>query len=407
MEGAVLGTPPSMAPEQARGEVSEVDRRADVYALGVILHEILYLQPPVRGASREEVVEKVAAGRHDAPEPGRPASAFAASARFPCRGLPQSHGIAREERYQQVQDLQADITAYQSGFATSAEQAGAAKQFALFVKRNRRVTIAVAAALLALAAVSAWFTFHLARASWEASTVTRRRQRERHTQVRRPAPRREQERMPSARSPKSRAPTPPQRAPVGGGGIRRQGGRHPRGGRPTAGSGGKLHPVGTRGRRHARLDAAVELLPEDPQFLMRRADLHQLLWRFNDAVRDYEAALAQAPDEKASRNLALSRELAAGNAADARRARTAREGTHGAGSRGEIPLMYRRPTTGKSPPVRLRRGVAFGALEIVRRAGAVAGQERIETLPDGTLRLIFRGLQVAGFVRLRGLECGS
>ena len=70
--------------------------------------------------------------------------------------------LRREERYQQ--GMQADITAYQSGFATSAEQAGAAKQFALFVKRNRRVTIAVAVALPALAAVSAWVTFDLARA---------------------------------------------------------------------------------------------------------------------------------------------------------------------------------------------------------------------------------------------------
>jgi serine/threonine-protein kinase len=62
--GAIVGTPNYISPEQARGE--PLDARADLYAVGCLLYELLSGQPPFAGRSPVAVVN---AHLHEAPPP--------------------------------------------------------------------------------------------------------------------------------------------------------------------------------------------------------------------------------------------------------------------------------------------------------------------------------------------------
>lgn len=63
--GAVLGTVRYLAPEQAYGE--PVDERADIYALGCVMYEMLTGRPPTSGESLMEIAHKL--GTEQPPPP--------------------------------------------------------------------------------------------------------------------------------------------------------------------------------------------------------------------------------------------------------------------------------------------------------------------------------------------------
>jgi serine/threonine protein kinase/Leucine-rich repeat (LRR) protein len=153
LAGTIMGTPQYMSPEQARGEIETLDVRSDIYALGAILYHILALRPPVKGHTAMEVVSKVAEG-HIEP--------LCASKH---RNLPDSlvavvrkaMAFERDQRYRSVFGLQRDIEAYQTGFATSAENAGLGKQIVLLVKRHKALFGIGLAAWLVITTLAVWF----------------------------------------------------------------------------------------------------------------------------------------------------------------------------------------------------------------------------------------------------------
>jgi serine/threonine protein kinase/tetratricopeptide (TPR) repeat protein len=62
MTGMVMGTPASMAPEQARGE--RVDHRSDIFSFGVVMYELATGSIPFKGKTRADVISALLKETH-------------------------------------------------------------------------------------------------------------------------------------------------------------------------------------------------------------------------------------------------------------------------------------------------------------------------------------------------------
>jgi serine/threonine protein kinase/tetratricopeptide (TPR) repeat protein len=168
--GIMIGTPEYMSPEQAETTGLDIDTRTDVYALGVILYELLTgLLPFDAKALREKGLDEMrrTIRELDPPRPStRLTTVAAATKTAQSRGMPvvdlarQLRGDLdwitlralekdRTRRYGSVSDLAADLHRHLNNLPVLASPPGTVYRMSKFVRRHR-VGVAVAATLIAV-----------------------------------------------------------------------------------------------------------------------------------------------------------------------------------------------------------------------------------------------------------------
>ena len=167
MDGAVLGTPCYMPPEQARGQVDEVDAQSDVYAIGAMLYELLAGHPPYVEDGETSPLSVLRRIHDDAPRrltevttPSAPAELIAIAEKAMSR--------SKTDRYASAADLSDDLQRYLSGHVVHAHRTGPLIELQKWVRRNRVVAGTIAAALLIIAAGTAAFVLTLDAAKTDA-----------------------------------------------------------------------------------------------------------------------------------------------------------------------------------------------------------------------------------------------
>jgi serine/threonine protein kinase/Flp pilus assembly protein TadD len=303
LNGLIVGTPPYISPEAARGELDRIDPRSDIYVLGAILYAMLTLRPPYPGKEFGELIEQIVTGQFahpttfsqpvsplrpsDPPPPG-PDGATCVLSHLPGRRVPE--GLAAivvkamatelEIRYQSVAELQADVLSWQGGFAPKAERAGIGRQLILWAGRHKANVVIFGIFFIILNTALAVFVLSL---KYERDSA-----RKSETDAKTSAARLSQ----ALKDLRGVAPLFIDEAK--GLVIKRD-------------LDGAL----------VRVDSAIRQVPNEAEFYNLRGNILQTLLRWDDAADAYEEALERNPNlASAKENLALTKKLIGPNGND-------------------------------------------------------------------------------------------
>ena len=150
----VAGTPRYLSPEAVVGD--RFDERADIFAMGLILHEIVTLQYAVTGEDSAEIMNKIKNGQLNPPVH-----------QFGCRIDRDLTAIIRkatahdkEDRYQSIRELADDLRSYIQGNEVSAHPDNPFTRMVRWTTRHRITMLLIFFSALAVALGAVAFSIH-------------------------------------------------------------------------------------------------------------------------------------------------------------------------------------------------------------------------------------------------------
>jgi serine/threonine protein kinase len=172
MTGEFVGTPAYMSPEQITSGRVPTDHRTDIYSLGATLYEALTLQPPFRGASRDQILAAILQKEPKSPRSVNP--------RIPvdletiCLKCLEKDP---DRRYQSGKELAADLRRHVNRFAILARRPSPLTRLSKWAKRNPVVAAALLAVVLAIASAG-FFAYRSHQSALQAEVERKRHEEE-------------------------------------------------------------------------------------------------------------------------------------------------------------------------------------------------------------------------------------
>ena len=143
-DGAIVGTPAYMSPEQADG-TQPIGFASDIYSLGVVLYELLTGRLPLLGKTQIATLQKVASD--PPPRPSKYNKSIPPELDAICLKCLNKQPV---QRYHSAFDLMLDLQNWLEDRPVSAKPVSALKKFKLLCIRNPKTSIALGLATLFL-----------------------------------------------------------------------------------------------------------------------------------------------------------------------------------------------------------------------------------------------------------------